>query len=969
MGKNHTVFEGIDPDIHTNFFKQSLSKYYTIDDLPLNLRCNINNNLSIICINARSLIPKLNDIQCLINDISNLKILSINETWLTDDTSKIGGGAGLFIYDGIKYKLRSDLCLKNNIFDWVAVEISNDPSISCKNIIIYSIYRPPNSDINFFLEHLNFSFLKIKSMHKYDIYLTGDFNIDLLKNDTFNVKNIFQNFLLSYSFAPLINSPTRVNSSTATLIDNIFHNSFSKHSSGIIYCDISDHLPVFAVCDNSNVPVDMVSLTSRSLRPENVNNLNKTLAEIDWSGFYLDYDLDRCLENFLILFNQSVNSTCPTRSLRPKKSKNPWLTKGILKSSRTKNSLYKKFIKCPNDLNYLNYKFYRNKFNKLLKISEKNYYRNMFEKNMSNSKKIWQNINEVINTNLVKNNILEILHENCILCKPRDICEAFNKYFSSCVAITDIATEGQIQSPLLFSKPYLKSFYFDEIKEYEVIECLNKMQNSHSCGHDGVSSFLLKNSIKNISQPLTHLFNLSFSTGVFPDHFKLAKVIPIYKNGDKNLMSNYRPISLLPIISKIMEKLLLKRLQSYLAKINFFSKSQYGFRKNCSTELALLDIVNNVMQNMEAKNITIGLFLDLSKAFDSINHDILLKKLNHIGIRGSLYKWFVSYLSGRSQFVSIGVDSSSIRPNQLGVPQGSVLGPLLFTIFINDLPESCNLLNTILFADDATFLCSGKNIDEVARVMNSELEKIYNWLNLNRLSLNYKKTHYMIFGPKILTNCISTSIFINNISIDRVSIVTFLGFRLVDNLSWLEHIKFISCKISKIIGVLFKIRYKLTFNIMKKIYFCLIFPYLTYGIIIWGNSAQSHMSCLIKSYNNFIRCLFRIKKYDHISQFYRYGNLFTVNLIYKLYSLKFMFRLNNKTIPFHFFQYFKLSEQNCFSLRHKKTYKEFFPRLHILKLSIFSMGVSLWNNLPLSLKCLNNLKLFSKRVKIYLWKM
>lgn len=980
------VYEEVDPDIHTNFFKLSLSKYYTSDDLPLDLISNTNNNLSIISLNCRSLIPKLNDIKCLINDISNLKIISVSETWLTDDTSnlaslknfnfegsnrscKIGGGAGLFIFNDIKYKLRSDLCLKNNTFDWIAIEFSVNQPTSCKKkkIIIYSIYRPPNTDINFFIEHLNSSFNRIKSLHKYNIYLTGDFNVDLLKNDNYNIKNIFQNFLLSYSFSPLINAPTRVSNLTATLIDNIFHNSFSKHSSGIIYCDISDHLPIFTVCENSVVAADMGSLTLRSLRPVNINSLNKTLAENDWSEFYLDYNLDRCLKNFLTVYNQSVNITCPFRSKRPIKSKNPWLTKGILKSSRTKNNLYKKFVKCPNEFNYSNYKLYRNKFNKLLKISEKNYYSNLFKKNISNSKKIWQGINDIINTNLVNDNISEILHNNHILSQPQDICEAFNNYFSSCCPISDIQSDKKNEIPLFYSNNYSKSFYFEDVDEHEVIECINNMKNSHSSGHDGLSAFLLKISIKNISQPLAHLFNLSFRTGVFPDHFKLAKVIPIYKNGDKHLISNYRPISLLPTLSKIMEKLMLKRLQSYLTKINYLSNSQYGFRKNCTTELALLHIVNNVMNNMEVKNITIGLFLDLSKAFDSINHDILLKKLNHIGIRGTMYDWFVSYLKGRRQFVSIGDDISSIQPNHLGVPQGSVLGPLLFSIFINDLPDSCKLLKTILFADDATFLCSGKNIDEATCIMNSELEKIYSWLNLNKLSLNYKKTHYMIFGPKILTNTINTSIFINNISIARVSMVSFLGFKLADNLSWLEHIKFISCKVSKITGILFKIRKKIPFNIMKKIYYSLIYPYLSYGVIIWGNSPQSHMSNLIKSYNNFIRCLFLLNKYDHISQYYRYGNLMTINLIYKLFSLKFMFKVYNKTIPSHFLQYFILSKQNSFSLRHNETYKEFFPRLHIFKSSIFSTGVSLWNNLPLNLKCLNNLKLFNKKIKLYLW--
>ena len=239
--------------------------------------------------------------------------------------------------------------------------------------------------------------------------------------------------------------------------------------------------------------------------------------------------------------------------------------------------------------------------------------------------------------------------------------------------------------------------------------------------------------------PLTHIFNASFEQGIFPKDFKLAKVIPVYKKGDNTLCSNYRPISILSVFSKIFEKLVYNRLMAFLDKNKILYNKQFGFRQGYGTDMALLEFVNNISLAFEDKKIVLGLFLDLSKAFDSIDHDILTNKMYHHGIRGNVLNWFKSYLSDRQQYVTVDNYNSQYKSINVGVPQGSVLGPLLFLIYVNDLSSVSEILNPITFADDTNLFLTGSNIYEMSEIFNCELQKVYEWFLLNKLTINLEK--------------------------------------------------------------------------------------------------------------------------------------------------------------------------------------------------------------------------------------
>ena len=249
--------------------------------------------------------------------------------------------------------------------------------------------------------------------------------------------------------------------------------------------------------------------------------------------------------------------------------------------------------------------------------------------------------------------------------------------------------------------------------ENEVLKTCLGIKSKSSTGHDEISNKLLKNIILNIAKPLSHIFNQSLYLGLFPDSFKIAKVIPVFKTGDKKDTNNYRPISLLPAFSKILEKIVYKRVMGFILKHNLIYPEQYGFLHGRSTEHAILDIVHRIVASIERKQITIGVFLDLSKAFDTLSHKILLNKLEYYGLRGVCKSWFESYLSDRFQYVYTNNTTSTQQPISHGVPQGSVLGPLLFLQYVNDMPYISSILKFLLFADDTTGLHSASSLYEL----------------------------------------------------------------------------------------------------------------------------------------------------------------------------------------------------------------------------------------------------------------
>lgn len=296
------------------------------------------------------------------------------------------------------------------------------------------------------------------------------------------------------------------------------------------------------------------------------------------------------------------------------------------------------------------------------------------------------------------------------------------------------------------------TLFLKPANEKEILDIVGGCKNKTSTDYDEIDMKTIKSVINGISKPLTYICNLSLKNGEFPEKMKIAKVIPLFKAGDRHLCTNYRPASLLSQFSKIIEKVFSSRLDSFLEGNNLLTTNQYGFRNNSSTSYALFDLIEEITNAIDKRKYSVGLFIDLSEAFDTINHTILINKLEQYGVRGVALKWLTSYLSNRKQCVKMGNCQSKCLDMICGLPQGSFLSPKLFNIYINDICKSSQLLRFILFADDTNIFASGANLQQLLQTVTLEFTKVNQWLKQNKLALNLNKSKFIIFS-----NCKSNS--------------------------------------------------------------------------------------------------------------------------------------------------------------------------------------------------------------------
>ena len=475
---------------------------------------------------------------------------------------------------------------------------------------------------------------------------------------------------------------------------------------------------------------------------------------------------------------------------------------------------------------------------------ERDYYEKEFNANKCNMRRQWQLIKSVIN-NKTHNKISDVMSiKGTLVNDPKLISNSLNQFYLNIGKNKGPVSNIPYNARSFMNQPCSQSFFIRETTEIEVKDIIQNLKNN-SCGWDEVSSNVLKRCSECILKPLVYLLNLSLSQGIVPTECKIARVTPLYKGGDKTNMSNYRPISVLPVFSKILERIMHVRLVNYFEKYKILYDLQFGFRKGHSTQLALSYLINKLVSSYENNNYVLGLFLDFSKAFDMVNHDILLQKLEYYGVRGIGLKWMKNYLSNRYQYVYYNGVKSEMGSISCGVPQGSILGPLLFLVYINDIANVTNDCQLILYADDTNMFVTGKDIDVMIAHMNDVMKTLVQWLNVNRLVLNVSKTHYVVFSPGNKVIIPNTDLRINNEVIQQRYTTSFLGVILDDKLSWKHHIQSVKIKISKNIGILHKCRKKFSLSTMKSLYYSFIYSYLSYCVELWGSAPKKYTDSFI----------------------------------------------------------------------------------------------------------------------------
>ena len=508
----------------------------------------------------------------------------------------------------------------------------------------------------------------------------------------------------------------------------------------------------------------------------------------------------------------------------------------------------------------------------------------------------------------------------------------------------------------------IKSAFFKPISSDEIVKVVKDLKSNTSPGYDDIDIKVVKKIIIHICQPLSAIFNKCLDCGIFPDKLKIARVIPIFKSGSQEVLSNYRPISVLPIFSKIFEKCIYYRLLSFINKCNILTPDQYGFRQGHSTSHALINFIRNVTNAIDNEEVMLGIFLDLSKAFDTLDHDILIYKLQLYGIRGVVLDLFKNYLQNRRQYVVINGFKSENKLLRCGVPQGSILGPLLFLIYINDLCNTSSSLRYILFADDTSIFMSHKDPKILQSVFNNKLDIVSDWLYMNKLSVNAKKTNFMMFTNRNV-DIEQFHIKLAGSEIKHVPSLKFLGITIDNKLTWKNHLDIICNKLSKNVGVLYRIK-MLPTNILRMIYNAIIAPFLDYGISIWGSAANIYLDRLFKLQKRAIRIVNHSPFLAHTSSIFYSLKRLNIYDIYKYHLGIFMFLCHRKLLPTSLLKYYSL---NCNIHSHATRNAANFhipkTRTKISYKSIVYQGPVVWNSIPSEIRNSKTLKLFKCKYK------
>ena len=601
---------------------------------------------------------------------------------------------------------------------------------------------------------------------------------------------------------------------------------------------IADHLPIFQITKLGKVKSN--NINHKKLSSKALQNLSSILQEVDIYDILIEEDIDIAVDKLYFHLSEAIDSVTPPSSTKPKASNPKWYDKEVRKLKTKKESAYKKYLSNKNSVTKTLSTQAKNNYFFTLKRKRENYFLDLFHQHRKNSKETWKVINSLLGKSKSKNSCSSLKDDHREIHDPTEVSNKFNHYFanvaheirksipSNTSDLTDHIQPRGSQSS--------SSAFFSMTSESEVSALVKKLKPKSSFGIDGISTDIVKALPPNILSAITHIFNQSLDKGYFPTKFKTAKVIPIYKKkGSRSSVENYRPISLLSCLSKVLEKIVSKRMVSFLHKKNFFSKYQFGFRKGLSTSHAISLLVNKITEAMNRKEKTLGIFLDFSKAFDLMDHDILLKKLNSCGIRGIANDWIKSYLTGRKQLVfNNGHWSSTILDITIGTPQRSILGPLLFIIYINDLPNCLEFSSPVLYADDSNLLISHNDPQELIRRGNIDLINVRNWLNKNKLSLNTSKTQAVIFRTPNTTipgNLNSLKLDANVIEISDKT--EFLGTTITKSLSWNPHMKNLKSTLRRNLGVCRKIRSHVGQDAMLKLYHSLIESRITYALTTW----------------------------------------------------------------------------------------------------------------------------------------
>ena len=945
----------------------------------------IKKGLRIGSLNVCHFLPKKDEIQLALHSNGSVYVLGLCETFLNSDINnselaiegfnferkdrqkQSGGGLLIFIKNEINYKRRLDLESTDIETVWLEFKFPFKSSI-----LTCFTYRPPSSDtawIDLF-EHQ----IQKSSAENLEYIILGDFNINFNPICT-NTKWI--NTMNIYDLEQLINVPTRVTKNTSSIIDHIY----VTQPENIIevkvpFFSISDHYPVCVTHKVGYSARNRKNGKHVSMKYRCYKKFNEDLFKEDLRNASLD-DIEKlnnpeeCLKFFYKTFFSILDKHAPQKFKRIKSYRQPeWYNSEIHDARRLRDTYHK-------NKDWENYKIWRNKTTAMIKTSKQNYFTEAIIQN-KDTKTLWKYIHELN----PKDNIgfpTQLQHDNEIISDPSDITECLNQHFTGCAKSIKTHKPVSVLKPLenFLNDKFQSStemFTINEISHDDVLLSLKKLNIRKGTGLDGLGPKLLKLSANVIYKPITHIINTSIRTNVFPSILKKARITPLFKNGERENPNNYRPISVLPTISKLIERHVAKQLNTYLKHHDILYQTQSGFRENHSCHTALTKIIDTWLTELDKGNMVGSIFLDMRKAFDLVDHKILLEKLCLYNFSTYSLKWITSYLNDRTQQVQIKNNISKPELIQFGVPQGSILGPILFLLYINDLPLYTTSTQVDMYADDATFYASGTNSACINVQLQSDMENIKKWCHDNGMYINLDKTTTMLIGTvNKLSNQSDIQVYVDDKKLTNVSQQKLLGVHIDNNLAWNTHIeKLCKCLASKI-SLLQRLKKFLPLQARKLFYVSYIMPVMDYCCTVWGSTTQKNINCIIKLQKRAARIILN-------ADFTTPSRELFITLDWLPFDKKIMYHkcvlvykaINNQTPSYISNMLTPVNTiNNNHTLRSATNHNLLLPkpRLNTLKRTFTYSGPEVWNKLPVDIKTASSLYVFKEKCHQYLKQM
>lgn len=961
------------------YYEYKNLRFSNVDDCTIKLT--ERQGLRIIHNNIRSVRKNFDDFQVLLQRLNvNFDLIAFSETWklVNHENFELAGYTTLYNFGDFNQNDGVLVFIKNSLN--FTYEIINIDQIKClricikkmpKNYFVTVIYRSPASDVESFNINLN-TYLTEKCIYQDEIIL-GDININILE-DTATVNNYLNN-MYQAGFLQCINDYTRIQNDHKSCIDHIFMKTKINKNEIIpiiLESTVTDHFSVI-------IQINMHEIRASSKvygRKEIINyvKLREYLKNENWNDVFLEDDLDEITKGFVNKLSEYVGF-CKTAISRKisNVSRKPWITSGLIKSIKIRDELFQRYKNTKNLDLYQRYKNYRNKINSLISKTKASYYKAKINENPKDGKLLWKMINDSLNKTSQADPIKSLKVNDNNLTSEKQIANEFNDYYiniaekmANNITNNNACRSGKSITPKCKNSIFLKPIDITETKGY-----IFELKISKSPGIDEITARTLREVADYIAPPLTQIINLCFEQSNCPEHFKTAIVRPLHKGGDKQLMENYRPISLLSNVGKIFEKALKKRMVDFLLKNDLLSNRQFGFKKNVSTQDAIAHLTHLIYNNIDRSTPSIAVFIDLAKAFDTISHTKLLEKLNHMGIRGNARQLIENYLKNRKQYVKIGDTLSDPLIIKNGVPQGTVLGPILFIIYINDLLAYKSSGTILSYADDTVILYNDENWSNLKNKVSQDLKGIKDWLDINLLTMNVKKTKFLPFASYRNSLPAYTHIPLHNSNcnddkckcktyIEKTETFKYLGVTIDMNLKWETHICSLVKKLRSFCYVFKQLREFLPTKSLKQVYCALIESHLTYGIIGWGGVYKTKLNDLEVIQKLLIKIIFRKNLRFSSHELFFETKIFDIRQLYCKVLLEHIYKnpnLINTHIP-----------EKMYSTRSKENKTIDYPivRKSHGKRSHAFLAVKVYNILPKFIKEEKSSRKYSRCIKEWL---